>query len=127
VRAIGSRYVLLTPERHDAAVAAISHLPYLLSVGLVGTVEQMAKQDPAPWKLASSGFRDTSRLAGSDLTMMGDILMTNREAVLDALKIFEIQMQSLESAVRTSDEATLRGILGDARTARLHWANRSPE
>src|SRR5579859_965496 len=60
VRAIGAHYLILPAERHDAAVAAISHLPYLLSTGLISTAMQQGANDPILWKLASSGFRDTS-------------------------------------------------------------------
>jgi prephenate dehydrogenase len=128
--AIGAKTLVLTPERHDAAVAAISHLPYLLSVGLVATASRAAQDDSIPWKLASSGFRDTSRLAASDVTMMGDILLTNREAILDALKLFGAQLASLEEALQSSDEGRLRGILDSARQTRLDWArfqNRAEE
>jgi prephenate dehydrogenase len=121
IRAIGARAIVMPADRHDTAVAAISHLPYLLSVGLVAAVQNVAQNDPMPWKLASSGFRDTSRLAGSDITMMGDTLLTNREAVLDALRVFRTQLDILESILQMADERALRGILDSARQARLEW------
>ena len=74
-----------------------------------------------PWTLASNGFRDTSRLAASDVTMMSDILMTNQRAILDALALFRAQLDALEAAIRSSDEAALRGILGRARQVRIDW------
>src|ERR1700690_437794 len=64
VNSIGAHAISLSAEQHDQAVAVISHLPYLLSVGLVATTQQAARSDATPWELASSGFRDTSRLAG---------------------------------------------------------------
>src|SRR5207249_2103753 len=121
IGAIGAKPLVMTPDRHDAAVAAISHLPYLLSIGLVGAASRAAQDDSIPWKLASSGFRDTSRLAASDVTMMGDILLTNRQAVLDALKLFGAQLTSLEDALQSADERRLRGILDSARQTRLDW------
>jgi prephenate dehydrogenase len=121
VRAIGAQPLTLSASRHDQAVASISHLPYTLSVALVTSVIQAAQADDTPWRLASSGFRDASRLAGSDTTMMGDTLLTNREAVLDALQQVHQQLDELESALQSSDEERLRAILETAKHARSDW------
>ena len=121
IRAIGAKPLILSAARHDTAVAAISHLPYLLSAGLVGAVNRCAESDPLAWTLASNGFRDTSRLAASDVTMMGDILFTNQDAILEALALFRAQLDALETAIRSSDEAALRGILAHARQIRIDW------
>jgi prephenate dehydrogenase len=85
VEAAGARPLILDPDRHDRLVAVASHLPYLLACALVGAAETTASTDPMVWDVAASGFRDTSRLAASDVTMMLDILLTNRGAVLEAL------------------------------------------
>jgi prephenate dehydrogenase len=82
----------MDPEQHDHAVAYISHLPYLLAAALVRTEKEAAGCDPTLDRLAASGFRDTSRLAASEVTMMRDILLTNRQAVEDALAAFERQL-----------------------------------
>jgi prephenate dehydrogenase len=124
IKAIRARELILEAERHDAAVAAISHLPYLVSAGLVATVQHAAQSDDLPWKLAATGFRDTSRLAGSDVTMMGDTVLTNRQAVLDALCLFTEQLRGIQDALQTSDEDQLRGILRSAQQARTAWFER---
>jgi prephenate dehydrogenase len=121
VAAIGSRIRTMPADRHDRAVAAISHLPYALSVGLVQTVIDETQEDGAAWDLAASGFRDTSRLAGSDLTMMGDTLLTNRDAVLDMLSTFRTTLDQIEAALQSSDEAALRAILEGSKQARDLW------
>ncbi|MCC7451437.1 MAG: prephenate dehydrogenase [Anaerolineae bacterium] len=124
IQAIRARELILEAERHDAAVAAISHLPYLVSAGLVATVQHAAQTDDLPWKLAATGFRDTSRLAGSDVTMMGDTVLTNRQAVLDVLCLFTEQLRGIQDALQTSDEDQLRGILRSAQQARTAWFER---
>ena len=85
-------------ERHDQIVAGISHLPYLLSatLGRDGRASG-AKTTPAYWELAAGGFRDTTRLAASDVTMMGDILSTNTKAVATLLAQFRMQLAMLET------------------------------
>jgi prephenate dehydrogenase len=115
VEAVGARPLMLDPQRHDRLVAIVSHLPYLLACALVGTAKSVASVDPAVWEVASSGFRDTSRLAASDVTMMLDILLTNREAVVRALGTCEAQLRDLARLVAASDE---EGLLADLTTVR---------
>jgi prephenate dehydrogenase len=121
VVAIGSRHRTMPADRHDRAVAAISHLPYALSVGLVQTVINETQEDGGAWDLAASGFRDTSRLAGSDITMMGDTLLTNRDAVLAMVATFRSEIDQIEAALQSSDEAALRAILERSKQARDLW------
>jgi prephenate dehydrogenase len=119
VEAIGALPLVLGAERHDRLAAAVSHLPYLLACGLVRTAEEVAESDNVLWQLAASGFRDTSRLAASELTMMLDILLSNSEAVLDVLSIYERQLRGLAQLVRSGDEQRLHSELSGIRTRRL--------
>lgn len=73
----GAVPLVVDAERHDRLVAAISHLPYLVSAALASVAGRDARDDGLAWQLASSGFRDTARLAASDAAMMTDILLTN--------------------------------------------------
>lgn len=109
--AVGARPRLLTAERHDKLVAATSHLPYTLAATLVLAVQKVAEDDPEVWQVAASGFRDTSRLAASDVTMMLDILLTNRTAVSQMLKIAQTQLDQFAQAVVVGDEDRLRMLM----------------
>jgi prephenate dehydrogenase len=115
--AVGARPVVLDPAIHDRAVGAISHLPYALAVTLMSIVN--AGRTPAAWSLAAGGFRDTSRVAGSDVSMMLDILLTNREAVLGWLDAFAVPLAELRSELDRADEAALRERLTAARENRI--------
>jgi prephenate dehydrogenase len=121
VKALGAFPLLLDAAQHDRAVAAISHMPYLLSAMLVGAVESLAGADGLAWQLAASGFRDTSRLAASDVTMMGDTVLSNREAVLAALEVFQEQLTFFRDLLNDADERQLRATLESVRRARLDW------
>ena len=111
VRAVGARPCRIDPRRHDRLVAVGSHLPYLLALGLVATAEEVANEDTLLWDLVASGFRDTSRLAASDVRMMLDVLVTNVEAVTDALDRFRERLEAIERLLRAGDEAALQRIL----------------
>jgi prephenate dehydrogenase len=117
VEAIGARPLVLSPDRHDYLVAATSHLPYLLAVGLISTAEEVAAESSLMWELVASGFRDTSRLAASDVTIMMDILLTNRVAVLEMLHRFQRHLEELTTLLGNGDEASLQ-LLMDAAARR---------
>ena len=118
VETVGARSVLMDAERHDRLVAAVSHLPYLLSVGLVAAAEEVAAEDELVWELAASGFRDTSRLAASDVTMMLDILLTNRAAVGETLSRFANQLNAIAHLLEADDEKGLRSSMEQVRKRR---------
>jgi prephenate dehydrogenase len=122
VEAVGADPLILPPARHDRLVATISHLPYLLACGLVGAAGEVAATDATVWRVAASGFRDTSRLAASDVRMMLDILMTNREAVGGALATFLDQLHTLAAQVERGDEAALRSTLQRIQQTRSEWS-----
>jgi prephenate dehydrogenase len=118
VEAVGARPLILAPGRHDRLVAMVSHLPYLLACALVSTAEATACVDSTVWEVAATGFRGTSRLAASDVTMMCDILLTNREAVLEALNTCGAQLHRLSHLVEIGDEERLRVVLAAIRDRR---------
>ena len=122
VATLGAAPIEMEAERHDQIVAGISHLPYLLSATLVATVARQAQNDAAYWELAAGGFRDTSRLAASDVTMMGDILSTNTKAVATLLAQFRMQLAMLETMLIAGDEERLSESLQPIRSARKEWA-----
>ena len=111
-------------EHHDRVVAAISHLPYLLSAALVATIAREGETDDTVWRLAAGGFRDMSRLAGSDVKMMGDILSTNTQAVATLLAMFRMHLAQMEAMLISHDDQHLAETLRPARDARLQWAEK---
>lgn len=111
VEAVGAYPLVLAPDQHDQLVATTSHLPYLLACALVGTAETVGAADPTVWQVTASGFRDTSRLAASDVAMMVDILLTNRDLVTQTLETCTSQLRELAYLVQTDDEERLRRLL----------------
>ncbi|MCS7059559.1 MAG: prephenate dehydrogenase [Anaerolineae bacterium] len=112
----------LEPAQHDMLVAFASHLPYALAVALVTTADQASLNDPALWRVTASGFRDTSRVAASDVTMMLDILMTNAPAVTGAIRDFQFALDQLTALIERKDEAGLRAYLAAAaQTRKAHF------
>ena len=113
---IGAGPLILDPDHHDSLAAMVSHLPYLASIALMHSA--MTMNDDDVWRIAASGFRDTTRLAASDLTMMRDIMQTNRGAVLDSLRRFRNEIDSLTALIESSDFDSLHAILSSAQFKR---------
>jgi prephenate dehydrogenase len=114
--AAGACPLVLDAERHDRAVAVVSHLPYLLAATLVHAEAQSHLQDPVVQALAATGFRDTTRLASSQVDMMLDILLTNRDAVTRVLNLFEASLADMRAALR--DPQALRKWMEQAQAER---------
>jgi prephenate dehydrogenase len=117
-KAVGAQPLVLDGGRQDFLVATMSHLPYLLACTLVSTADRLTSPDPAAWDIVAGGFRDTSRVAGSDVTMMLDILMTNRVEVLKALETCGNQLRRLARLLEIGDEEELRTLLTTIRAKR---------
>jgi prephenate dehydrogenase len=110
VRATGATPLIIDGARQDYLVGTISHLPYLLACALVSTADATTSADPLVWQIVAGGYRDTSRVAGSDVTMMVDILMTNREEVVRAAGVCQEQLARLVRLVEAGDEEQLREV-----------------
>ena len=115
---IGANPLVLEPDQQDFLVGTVSHLPYLLACSLVATADATTSKDPAMWKIVAGGYRDTSRVAGSDVKMMLDILMTNKGHVLDAIHAFEDQLRKLTRLIEAENEEALWDALSFIRETR---------
>jgi prephenate dehydrogenase len=103
--AVGSRTLRLTPQQHDAAVAEASHVPHVLAAIAAAGLGS----DALP--LASSGFRDTTRVAAGSPQLWCDILLQNRDAVLTALEAADERVTLLTKALHAGDASALTAWL----------------
>jgi prephenate dehydrogenase len=119
ITTLHARSLILDPQQHDRAVAAISHLPYLLATTLLDVVINL--DDDLAWTLSASGFRDTSRLAASDVSMLLDILKSNRAEVLNALDSAQLSLHETIDLIEREDWTAVRSRLEAAREKRVWW------
>lgn len=118
--ALGCRVVQMSPESHDAAFAAVSHLPHLISFALMNAISGQP-QGKDYLSLAGPGFRDFTRIAASDPKVWRDILLANREELLAQSKIFQRNLQALELMIASGNSEALEGLLEQASLTRAHW------
>jgi prephenate dehydrogenase len=113
VEAIGARPIFMAADSHDRLVSASSHLPYAVSAALLELVSNAAEADERIWQVSASGLNDTTRLAGSNPEIMLDILLTNREFVLERLRDYESRLSALGDLLEANDEQALQEWLVD--------------
>jgi prephenate dehydrogenase len=118
--ALGCRVLQMSPESHDAAFAAVSHLPHLISFALMNAISGQP-QGKDYLSLAGPGFRDFTRIAASDPKVWRDILLSNREELLAQSKIFQRNLQALELMIASGNSEALEGLLEQASLTRAHW------
>lgn len=110
----------LTAEKHDAVFAAISHLPHLLAFALV---DEMANKPDADllFQYAASGFRDTTRLAGSSPEMWRDISLANQQAILNELDAYIAQLTRFRGQIEAKNGDAMQAMFSNAQSARQNW------
>ena len=92
IEKLGARVIAMSPEDHDAAVAAVSHLPQVVSSLLAA---QLEGKSPEHLALAGTGVLDTTRIAGSNPALWEEILQLNKGALLPLLKDFQKDLSTL--------------------------------
>jgi len=124
--AIGAQVLKMTPENHDAAFAAVSHLPHLLAFAYFSSVtNQPAGRDFL--SLAGPGFRDFTRIAASDPAVWRDILLSNREEILRQSQRFRHTLDAIEHVMRSGNVAALEDLVRKASEARAGWQMNGPK
>jgi prephenate dehydrogenase len=119
--ALGCRVLQMSPEQHDAAFAAVSHLPHLISFALMNAISGQP-QGKDYLSLAGPGFRDFTRIAASDPKIWRDILVSNREELLEQSKIFQRNLHALELMISSGNAEALEGLIEQASETRAHWS-----
>ncbi|QLQ01400.1 MAG: prephenate dehydrogenase/arogenate dehydrogenase family protein [Burkholderiaceae bacterium] len=118
--AIGCQVSKMSPDAHDAAFAAVSHLPHVLAFALVNGIAAQP-QGQEFLSLAGPGFRDFTRIAASDPKVWRDILMTNRTELLAQSQAFRDALQAFEQAIARGDADALERLIEQASTLRSRW------
>jgi len=128
-RLLGAEVVALAPERHDALVAVVSHVPHLTAAALMGIADERAEEHAALLRLAAGGFRDMTRIAAGTPTIWPDICAENQSAIVEVIDRLVAELGRLRAMVADGQRAELLGALERAQAARRNLPTRvvSPE
>ena len=125
-RALGCTTRLMSPDAHDAAYAAVSHLPHLLAFAYMNGVTAQALADQY-LALAGPGFRDFSRIAASSPEVWRDIFSANREELLAQSRAFRAALDALENAMLHGTPDDVARLILQASDARSRWKPSTPD
>ncbi|MCB1421492.1 MAG: prephenate dehydrogenase/arogenate dehydrogenase family protein [Nitratireductor sp.] len=116
---MGSKVEVMSPARHDTALAITSHLPHLAAFSIFHTALAQEEADHSPVIQFSAGaFKDFTRIASSNPVMWRDIFLMNREPVLKALRNFIADMEACARAIEAGDGDTLENLFSVSRSTR---------
>jgi prephenate dehydrogenase len=120
VRELGADVVALPPDRHDALVALVSHVPHLAAATLMTLAAEGAEEHAAVLRLAAGGFRDMTRVAAGHPGIWLDVCAENRDAIVEGLDRFVEALTAMRVRVAGGDREALRAFLDRARQARVN-------
>ena len=118
--AMGCIVETMSPQAHDAAYAAVSHLPHLIAFALMNSITSQS-EGKSHLSLAGPGFRDFTRIAASEPKMWRDIMMANREELLAQSTIFKNALTAMETLISDGSGDLLEDLIERASETRANW------
>jgi prephenate dehydrogenase len=118
--ALGCHVHQMSPDAHDAAFAAVSHLPHVLAFALMHAINGQP-QGKEFLGLGGPGFRDFTRIAASDPKIWRDILLSNRVELVEQAKMFQRSLMNMLHLAETGAGEQLEEMIAQASQVRAHW------
>ncbi|GCF93708.1 prephenate dehydrogenase [Enterococcus florum] len=113
-----AKFVVIDPKGHDQMVGVLSHLPHIVASGLVEMSDDLSQKHPRANQLAAGGFRDITRIASSDPQMWTDILITNREILLQLIQEWQKKMSTIFHKIDQQDHQGIFDFFAQAKESR---------
>ncbi len=123
---LGADVVALDPDRHDALVAVVSHVPHLTAATLMALAADLGEEQAALLKLAAGGFRDMTRIAAGQPSIWPGICDDNAAAIVETFDLLLGALEEMRRRVAEHDHASLLEVLDRAATARRALGERTP-
>jgi prephenate dehydrogenase len=118
--ALGCQVTQMSPEDHDAAYAAVSHLPHLIAFALMNAINE-PEHGKTYLSLAGPGFRDFTRIAASDPQLWRDVMLANKQELLAQTKLFQKSLAHFERLIHASSAEQLEAQIERASVSRSQW------
>jgi prephenate dehydrogenase len=100
---LGSKTLTLSPEIHDDAVAWVSHMPHVLMYSLIQAISIAERDTPEIFKVAGTGLKDLSRLAASNPSLWTQIILENKNSVLQAITGIQSELDKVQKILNSHD------------------------
>ena len=115
---LDAKFITIDIVKHDALMAIISDVPHVVAFALMNTATAQLGQATLFGQYVAGGFKDTTRIAASDSKLWADVLLSNKQAVLESQKQLIKQLDLFSQAIENNDEDTLITLISDARQSR---------
>lgn len=109
---LGARTILLTPKTHDKVLSFTSHLPHVVAFSLINLIPRKYL------RFASTGLKDTTRIAASDSELWADILLSNKKNTVKTIELLQHKLSRIKFMIQKSDKGQLNQILIKAKANR---------
>jgi len=117
---IGSKVVIMTPEKHDKIFSITSHLPHLIAYNLVKSAQDFEKiQNYDLIKFSAGGLRDFSRIAASNEIMWRDIFFNNKQNIIKAIDLFIKNLNSFKKDINSKNNKSILKKLIQTKKVRI--------
>lgn len=108
LKGTNAKFLMITPDTHDYLTGIVSHFPHIIAASIVRQTEKLAESESLIPRLTAGGFRDITRIASSSPQMWKDILLNNREIIIDLLDHWQEEMIGIKTLLESEDST---GIL----------------
>ncbi|MGX7148849.1 prephenate dehydrogenase [Enterococcus ureasiticus] len=113
-----AKFVVLSAQEHDQITGMLSHLPHIIAAGLVNQSKDFNEEHPRSRQLAAGGFRDITRIASSDPQMWTDILLSNKEALLELMRSWQAEMAQVSTWIQNGNKEAIFQFFYEAKETR---------
>jgi prephenate dehydrogenase len=113
-----AKFLTITPENHDYITGIVSHFPHIIAASIVRQTEKLAESESLIPRLAAGGFRDITRIASSSPEMWKDILLHNREILIELLNQWQIEMNGVKMLLENENSSAIYDYFHQAKQFR---------
>ncbi|AZV44133.1 prephenate dehydrogenase [Peribacillus asahii] len=113
-----ANFLVVSPHTHDWLTGVISHFPHIVAAGLVKQAQTYSEENELVARLAAGGFRDITRIASSSPEMWRDILLHNRDVLLDLMDDWIMEMAHIKELVANRDSGEIYRFFAEAKVFR---------
>jgi prephenate dehydrogenase len=113
-----ARFLMVSPETHDYLTGIVSHFPHIIAASIVRQTEKLSESEGLIPRLAAGGFRDITRIASSSPEMWKDILMHNREILIELLNHWHEEMSGIKTLLENENSEAIFNYFKQAKEFR---------
>ncbi len=124
LRGTRATFIKMKPEEHDHVAGVISHFPHIIASSLVQLAEHYHQETPIIQDLAAGGFKDITRIASSNPKMWSDILLHNRQPILEQFTVWMNQMEQIRQSIEQGDKEDIYYFFQHAKEFRDEFSTR---